>query len=116
VPASLLRVPFYAEEPARYLRAELLQQLGRDQQALEWLRYGFADTPAELAYLAPAHLRRAEIYERLGERSKAAEEYGRFLHLWEHCEPEMQPLLQDARARVAGLTAEPQVDSTAARP
>jgi tetratricopeptide (TPR) repeat protein len=115
VPASLLRVPFYAEEPARYLRAELLQQLGRDREALDWLRYGFADTPAEPAYLAPAHLRRGEIYERLGERGKAAEEYARFLHLWEHCEPELQPLLQEARVRVARLAAEPQVDTTSGR-
>jgi tetratricopeptide (TPR) repeat protein len=114
VPASLLRVPFYSEEPARYLRAELLQQLGRDREALDWLRYGFADTPVEIAYLAPLHLRRGELYERLGERSRAVDEYAQFLHLWERCEPELEPLVRDARQRLARLAAEPQAGDTAA--
>jgi tetratricopeptide (TPR) repeat protein len=113
VPAPLLRVPFYAEEPARYLRAEVLQQLGRDREALEWLRNGFADTPAEVAYLAPVHLRSGEIYERLGERSRAAEAYQRLLHLWERCEPEMEPLVRDARLRLARLAMEPGLGDTA---
>lgn len=117
VPASLLRVPFYAEEPARYLRAELLQQLGRDREALDWLHYGFADTPAEVAYLAPVHLRQGEIYERLGDRANAAEYYERFLHLWQHCDPELRPLVNEARARLSRLAAERIVGDTAgARP
>ncbi len=107
VPAPLLRSPFYAEEPARYLRAELLQQLGRDREALDWLRFGFADTPAEVVYLAPAHLRLGEIYERLGERSRAAEHYERFVSLWRHCDPELEPVVSDARSRLARLLEEP---------
>jgi tetratricopeptide (TPR) repeat protein len=107
VPASLLRLSYYAEEPARYLRAELLQRLGRDGEALEWLRYGFADTPTEPAYLAPLHLHQGEIYERLGERKKAAEQYERFLHLWQHCDPALQAVVGDARSRLARLVAEP---------
>jgi tetratricopeptide (TPR) repeat protein len=113
VSASLLRVPFYAEEPARYLRAEVLQRLGRDREALDWLRYGFADVPAELAYLAPVHLRQGEIHERLGDRERAAEHYGLFLRLWEHCDPELQPLVSDARSRLARLVAEPRAGDTA---
>ncbi|MGH7518076.1 MAG: tetratricopeptide repeat protein [Gemmatimonadales bacterium] len=117
VPASLLRVSFYGEEPARYLRAELLQQLGRDREALDWLRYGFADTPAELAYLAPVHFRQGEIYERLGERAKAAEHYELMLRLWEHCDPELQPVVGDARTRLARMLAEPRPpDAAPARP
>ncbi len=116
VPASLLRVPFYAEESGRYLRAELLQQLGRDREALEWLRHGFADTPTELAYLAPIHLRQAEIYERLGEPRQAAEHYQLMLRLWEHCDPELRPLVTDAKARLARLAAEPAPGDTALAP
>jgi tetratricopeptide (TPR) repeat protein len=112
VPAALLRVPYYAEEPARYLRAEVLQQLGRDREALEWLRHGFADTPAEVAYLAPIHLRQAEIYERLGDRQQAADHYARFLQLWEHCDPELQPLVNEVKGRLARLAAEPRQDSS----
>ena len=103
VPAPLLRSPFYAEEPARYLRAELLQQAGRDREALNWLRQGFADTPTEVAYLAPLHLRRAEIYDRLGDRATAMQEYERFLHLWAGCEPELEPVVKNARDRLARL-------------
>lgn len=113
VPASLLRVPYYAEEPARYLRADLLQRLGRDSEALEWLRYGFADTPAELAYLAPLQLQQGEIHERRGEREKAAEHYEHFLRLWQHCDPALQPLVRDARSRLARLVAEPRPRDTA---
>lgn len=115
VPAPLLRAPFYAEEPARYLRAELLQRLGRDREALDWLRYGFADTPTELAYLAPSQLRQGEIHERLGERDKAVEHYQRFLGLWEHSDPALQPLVTETRSRLARLVAEPRADSAAPR-
>jgi tetratricopeptide (TPR) repeat protein len=107
VPASLLRLPYYAEEPARYLRVELLQRLGRDREALDWLRYGFADTPTELAYLAPLHLQQGEIYERVGDRKKAAEHYERFTHLWQHCDPALQPSVREIRSRLVRLMAEP---------
>jgi len=107
VPASLLRQSYFAEEPARYLRAELLQRLGRDGEALAWLRYGFADTPTELAYLAPLHLQQGEIYERLGERKKAAEHYQHFVQLWERCDPALQASVGEARSRLARLVAEP---------
>jgi tetratricopeptide (TPR) repeat protein len=107
VPAPLLRNPFYAEEPARYLRAELLQRLGRDREALDWLRLGFADTPTELAYLGPLQLRQGELHERLGEREQAADHYQRFLHLWAHCEPSLEPLVAEAKSRLALLAGEP---------
>ena len=107
IPAALLRSPFYAEEPGRYLRAELLQRLGRDREALDWLHYGFADTPTELAYLGPLQLRQAELYERLGEPQQAAEYYQRFLNIWERCEPSLQPLVAEARSRLARLAEEP---------
>ena len=107
VPAPLLRIPFYAEEPARYLRAELLQRLGRDREALEWLRYGFADTPTELAYIGPLHWRQGELYERLGDSEKAGEYYQRFLQLWEHCDPSLQPLVAETKSRLARLADEP---------
>ncbi len=117
LPAPLLRVSYFAEEPARYLRAEVLQRLGRDAEALDWLRYGFADTPTELAYLGPIHLAQGEIYERLSEREQAARHYQRFLQLWEHSDPALQPVVQDVRSRLARLIAEPRSqDTTRGRP
>ena len=56
-----------------------------------------------MAYLAPLHLRRAEIYDRLGDRATAMQEYERFLHLWAGCEPELEPVVKNARDRLARL-------------
>ena len=107
VPPELLALPFFSEEGSRYLRAEALYQLGRDEEALRWFTHAFEGTPNELAYLAPTHLRRAELYERLGERKQAVEHYSRFVQLWKGCDPELQPSVERAKARLASLVAEP---------
>jgi tetratricopeptide (TPR) repeat protein len=107
VPPELLGVPFFSEEGSRYLRAEALYQLGRDAEALRWFSHAFEGTPNEVAYLAPGHLRRAELYERLGDRAQAVEHYSRFVQLWKGCDPELRPSVERARARLASLVAEP---------
>jgi tetratricopeptide (TPR) repeat protein len=100
VPAPLLRNPFYGEEPARYLRAEVLQRIGRDREALDWLEFGFADTPAELAYLAPVHRLQGELYDRLGESEPARLHYQLFLQLWNQCDASLQPVVAETRSRI----------------
>ena len=107
VPPELLAVPFFSEEGSRYLRAEALYQLGRDEEALRWFSHAFEGTPDELVYLAPAHLRQAEIYERLGDRKQAVEHYSRFVQLWKGCDLELQPSVERAKARLATLVSEP---------
>jgi hypothetical protein len=107
VPPELLALPFFSEEGSRYLRAEALYQLGRDEEALRWFTHAFEGTPNELVYLAPAHLRQAELYERLGDRDQAVEHYGRFIQLWKGCDPELQPSVDRAKARLASLVSEP---------
>ncbi|HEV2129469.1 MAG TPA: tetratricopeptide repeat protein [Longimicrobiaceae bacterium] len=84
----------------RFLRAELLQALGRDEEALQ--RYASFPAPSayDLHYLAPSHLHRAEIYERRGEKEKATEHYRRFIELWKDADPELQPLVRQARERL----------------
>jgi tetratricopeptide (TPR) repeat protein len=106
-PLELLARPFYSEEISRYLRAEALYQLGRDEEALRWLRNGFQETPLELVLLAPAHFRQAELYERLGDRKQAADHYSRFIQLWRRCDPELRPSVDKAKARLASLMGEP---------
>jgi tetratricopeptide (TPR) repeat protein len=108
VPPELLAVPFFSEEGSRYLRAEAFYQLGRNEEALRWFSHGFEGTPTEVVYLAPAHLRRAELYERLGDRKQALEHYSRFVHAWNSCDPELRPRVTEAKARIAALVAEPQ--------
>jgi tetratricopeptide (TPR) repeat protein len=48
VPPELLASPFFAEEGSRYLRAEALYQLGRDEEALRWFTHAFEGSPNEL--------------------------------------------------------------------
>jgi tetratricopeptide (TPR) repeat protein len=91
--------PFYLPPLERYRRAEALAALGPSTEALGWY-HSFADYSLfALVYVAPGSLRSAELYERLGQPAKAAEEYARFVQLWSECDPELQPDV--ARARVA---------------
>lgn len=110
VPLELVRVPAYtnvreyAQEQARYLRAELLARLGRDREALRWLQTAFHGAPDEFVYHAPVHQRLAEIYERLGDREQAARHYGRFIELWKECDAPLRPAVEAAQARLKQLT------------
>jgi tetratricopeptide (TPR) repeat protein len=91
--------PFYGHMHERFARAELLHELGRDEEAIPWYRIFVYD----LLYTAPAHLRLAQIYERRGERQKAIEHYSRFVDLWKDCDPELQPMVQQARSALVRL-------------
>ncbi|CAN5771848.1 hypothetical protein BH23GEM9_BH23GEM9_22310 [soil metagenome] len=88
----------------RWLRAELLHELGRPADALRW----FATFPdpmgRDLVYLAPSHLRRAEIYDAAGNHDEAAVHYRRFIDLWSDADPGMQHEVEMARARLRTLT------------
>jgi tetratricopeptide (TPR) repeat protein len=89
--------PFFSREREQFTRAELLHALGRDGEALKAYR-----VIAHLVHSgAPAHLRLAEIYQRQGERQKASAHYGRFAELWKDCDPELRPLVEEARRRMA---------------
>jgi DNA-binding SARP family transcriptional activator/Flp pilus assembly protein TadD len=97
---------FVAEAYDRYFRAELLRDARRDDEALGWLQSMAERAAYELVYLAPSHLRQAEIYERRGNRSKAAEHYRRFIELWREADPELQPVVAGARKRLGELGSE----------
>jgi TolB-like protein len=90
--------PFYFQEYQQFIRAELLNTLGRDEEALQAYQ-GIAD------YLfhsgGPAHLRLGEIYERRREPEKAAAHYARFAELWKDCDPEFRHLVKEAQRRAA---------------
>ncbi len=89
---------FFAHEYEQITRAELLDGLGRQGEALRAYQ-AIADQLFHAG--APAHLRMARIYERQGERQKAAAHYARFAELWKDCDPELRPLVEDARRRMA---------------
>jgi tetratricopeptide (TPR) repeat protein len=107
VPFELIRLPYFSGEPARYLRSLLLHQVGRDEESLRLLEVAFTGTPNELHYRAPMHLLQATIYQRLDQRPAAAEQYSRFLKMWNGCDPALRPVVDGARGELAALTAEP---------
>ena len=99
---------FLAFAQTRFLRAELLVQVGREREALAWYR-SIGEIPFwDWAYLAPAELRQGEIHERLGDRSRAAGHYARAVALWQTADASLQPLVHQARLALNRLRAEPE--------
>lgn len=97
---SIMQHPTAAE---RYMRAHLLRELGRNQEALEWLATFPDPSGYDVAYLAPAHFMRAEIHEAGGNRRAALQHYRRAAELWRNADARLQPLADSARARSARL-------------
>ncbi|UCC48955.1 MAG: hypothetical protein JSV41_01910, partial [Gemmatimonadota bacterium] len=98
-------VPFYSRAEERFLRGEILAELERYEGALAW--YGTVGAYGDdIVYVAPSHLRRAEIYELLGERENAALHYARFVELWKDCDTELRPMVRHAEDRLASLVGE----------
>jgi tetratricopeptide (TPR) repeat protein len=57
--------------------------------------------------LAPSLKRLGELYEARQDRKKAADYYGRFVDLYQHADPELQPAVREVRARLGRLAQEP---------
>jgi tetratricopeptide (TPR) repeat protein len=99
------RSPLYSGSLQRYLRAMFLEEMGRLEDALRW--YGSFEQISmyDFVFLAPSHLRRAEIYERLGDLDRARRHYARFVELWSDCDPELRSSVERAQERLAALGA-----------
>ncbi len=95
--------PFYAQVYERYMRATLLQELGRLDEALNWYNSFGEFSVYDLVCLAPSHLQRGKIYETMGEREQAIQHYTRFIALWQNCDPELKPMIANAETRLAQL-------------
>jgi tetratricopeptide (TPR) repeat protein len=55
---------------------------------------------------AAAFQRLGELYEARGDRKKAVEYYLKLTDLWKSADPELQPIVRDAHARIARLSVE----------
>ena len=87
--------------------ARLFQQAGMTDSATAVLERYFAleGFRAGLVAQYAADLRRlGELYEAKGERAKAIEAYGKFVDIWKNADPELQPMVKDARERIARLS------------
>jgi eukaryotic-like serine/threonine-protein kinase len=60
----------------------------------------------DASYLAASYQRLGELYEAKGDRAKAKENYEKLIALWKDADPELQPIVKDARERVARLSGE----------
>jgi tetratricopeptide (TPR) repeat protein len=65
--------------------------------------HGLADPVGRAA----SYKRLGELYEAKGDRSQAAHYYERFVELWQHADPELQPGVAEVRRRLARLAQEP---------
>jgi tetratricopeptide (TPR) repeat protein len=78
---------------------QLNLELGRLDQAERAFRALWKDRD-----VAPAALQRARILERMGRLDEAREAYQFFTHAWRRADPELQPLVTEARQAVARLS------------
>jgi tetratricopeptide (TPR) repeat protein len=58
------------------------------------------------AYLGPALERLGQLYDQRGDRAKAPEHYSRFVELWADADPELQPRVKAAQARLEQMLTE----------
>ncbi|MDB4874044.1 MAG: hypothetical protein JWM41_490 [Gemmatimonadetes bacterium] len=102
------RLPFVWSYPVaheRFLRAEILESLGRNEEALRWYAT-FPDPNAyDFMFVSAARFRSAELLERMGQRGRAAAEYDRFAVQWSGADQGFEPLATLARTRSAHLRA-----------
>jgi eukaryotic-like serine/threonine-protein kinase len=55
---------------------------------------------------AATYQRLGELYEQAGDRKKAIDSYLKLADLWKNADPELQPIVKDAHARIARLSGE----------
>jgi tetratricopeptide (TPR) repeat protein len=89
----------------RFLLARALEALGRYDEALNWYR-SYPDlslnSPAQLGLVPASLLRIAEIHDRRGEQREARAAREKFVRMWRNADPELQPIVEAARAKIAG--------------
>jgi DNA-binding SARP family transcriptional activator/TolB-like protein len=88
----------------RFLRAELLRALGRDEEALVWYPYhGWSEWLMGPQFVPLSHLRIAEIHDRRGDTEAAIHHFTLFTLLWRDADPELRSLVEEAEGRLAVL-------------
>jgi tetratricopeptide (TPR) repeat protein len=95
--------PFFSLAAQRYLRAEILYEMGRYEEALRWYKTFHFSYFYDILYRAGSYFRCGEIYEKLGRTNEAINSYSRFVKLWSECDPELLSIVEQARSRIERL-------------
>jgi tetratricopeptide (TPR) repeat protein len=99
VPLDLVDTDARRQEETLW-RGELLYRNGRYDEALAYFENPSSYNSEAWPFF---YLRAAEIYDRKGNSKKAASLYAKFLNFWKNPDPELQPLVQEARNALAAL-------------
>ena len=99
-----IATPFYFNARELYRRAEILEGMGRMEDALRIYAGIDAQTTLDVVYLPQSLLKRADLTERLGRREEARGYYERIMRLLTNPEPMFQPTLDQARAGLQRLS------------
>ena len=70
----------------------------------------------DVVWLPSVYVHLGELYEERGDRERAVDYYNRLVELWHDAEPELQPVIQDLRRRIASLVGEPRPSSSSPSP
>jgi DNA-binding SARP family transcriptional activator/tetratricopeptide (TPR) repeat protein len=90
--------PFYSQGLERFRYAQVLERLGRTDEAARWYDSFSSNSIFDLALLPAAELERARMEERLGRRPEASRCYRRVVELWSDGDAAVQPMVAEARA------------------
>jgi tetratricopeptide (TPR) repeat protein len=95
--------PFYSRAYQRFLKAEILVEMGKYEPALKLYQSFSQYSVYDLIYHAPAIFKMGAIFEKLGKNELAAQHYDRFVSLWENCDPDFRGKVDEAGSRAAKL-------------
>jgi tetratricopeptide (TPR) repeat protein len=101
IPLRYIR--YYTKLGEWFLRADLLTALKRPREALPLYDALSFYSYSEPIFRPVAFLRKARIYEAMGQRQRAIEAYESFAIAWKNCEASEQPLLEEAQRELNRL-------------
>ena len=102
-PWPVIASGYLTESLDRYYRADLLRRLGRADEAHGWYNAIAERATYELVYLAPSRLQLAQLAEARGDKEEARRRYRKFIDTWRAADPELAPLVAEARGKLAQL-------------
>ncbi len=99
---------YAADQQAVFIEslAAAFYKKGNFEKAQEQYKKIISLTTGRLSFgdiYAGAFYKLGKIYEQRGFKGKAIDRYNKFIELWKYCDPQFQPLVEDARKRVKEL-------------